>query len=80
MGYDFFVLGEYDKQQQGQTARSTSANASSNAKARRPLSAVIMESVAHARPAALDAAVASTPLRRSTRLRLRSNAVAAASS
>lgn len=76
MGYDFFVLGEYDKATR--RGACSAGSTTQSAKARRPLSAIVMESAAHARTP-VAAAAASTPLRRSARLRKRINAVTASS-
>ena len=65
MGYDFFVLGEYDRATRG------TCSAAHKPKARRPLSAVVMENTAHAR----TPGATSTPLRRSAKVQRRTNAI-----
>ena len=96
MGFDYFVLGEYDR---GEAAVANAANAAASGegvdvvKTRRPLSAVVMEQAAAAAPHATRSgrttpsrrnrdveSSSTTPLRRSTRLRLRTNAHAVTAS
>lgn len=76
MGFDYFLLGEYDRE----AAREVDV-----AKTRRPLSAVVMEQAARSTPSRgymgdRISSTTNTPLRRSTRLRLRTNAHAVAAS
>lgn len=79
MGFDYFVLGEYDRE--AVAKRAVGGEVVDAAKTRRPLSSVVMEqagAVATCSTPSRRSRVAtyssSTPLRRSARLRLRTNA------
>jgi hypothetical protein len=79
MGFDYFVLGEYDRKA---AAKEVDVNV---AKTPRPLSAVVMEQAARSTPSRGNvgggiSSTTSTPLQRSTRLRLRTNAHAVTAS
>ena len=72
MVFDYFVLGEYDRE-------AAKKKVDGVAKTPRPLSAVVMEQAARSTPSRGNvggdiSSATSTPLRRSTRLRLRTNA------
>ena len=81
MGFDYFVLGEYDREAVAMGA--VGGEVVDVAKTRRPLSAIVMEqadAVTNSRSTPLrrtttpTTPLSATPLRRSARLRLRTNA------
>lgn len=85
MGFDYFVLGEYDREAvaMGAVAVGGEVHVVDVAKTRRPLSAIVMEqadavtnsrSTPSRRTRTPTTPLSATPLRRSARLRLRTNA------